>query len=642
VDQLYFFREMENVFMDENAGILDNINSPEDIRRLSIEELNILAGEIRQEILAVVSRNGGHLAASLGMVELTLAIHYVFNTPVDKVVWDVGHQAYAHKIITGRRDDFHTLRKMGGISGFPRRGESVYDVFGAGHSSTSISAASGIADARCLKGVDFKVVAIIGDGSMTAGMAFEGLNWSGERKKDMIVILNDNEMSISPNVGAMSSYLNRIMAGQQITKLRAKIRDFLQTVPGVGEHIIKFARQAEESLKAFIVPGMLFEELGFKYIGPLEGHRLDHLIKNLRNVKTMERPVLVHVITKKGKGYRFAEEEPSRFHGIGPFDIATGKTIAKDNSIPSYMDVFGRTMVRLAHENPSIVAITAAMTGGTGLDQFSRDIPERFYDVGIAEQHGVTFAAGLATEGFIPVVAIYSTFLQRAYDQVLHDVCLQNLPVVFALDRGGIVGDDGPTHHGLFDYSYLRLIPNIVVMAPKDENELQHMLKTAIECKGPASVRYPRGSGVGVPLDQTPESIEIGKAQIVREGKDVAVIAIGSTVYPSLEAAQRLAEENIQVTVVNSRFVKPLDKTLLCEIASSFKKIITVEENVLMGGFGSAVLELFEEAGISGVAVKRLGIGDEFVEHATQAQLRKKHGIDAEGIANAVRKIVES
>jgi len=628
--------------MDQKIGILEGINSPEDIRCLSIEELNILAGEIRQEMLEVVSRNGGHLAPSLGAVELTLAIHYVFDTPEDKVIWDVGHQAYAHKIITGRRDDFHTLRKMGGISGFPRRGESVYDTFGVGHSSTSISAASGIAEARCLKDGDSKVIAIIGDGSMTAGMAFEGLNWSGERKKNLIVILNDNEMSISPNVGAMSSYLNRIMAGQQITKLRTKIRDFLKTVPGVGEHVIKFARQTEESLKAFIVPGMLFEELGFKYIGPLEGHRLDHLIKNLRNVKAMERPVLVHIITKKGKGYSFAEEEPSRFHGVGPFDIATGKSVAADNSIPSYMEVFGGTMVQLARENHAIVAITAAMTDGTGLDQFAREIPERFYDVGIAEQHGVTFAAGLATEGFIPVVAIYSTFLQRAYDQVLHDVCLQNLPVVFALDRGGIVGDDGATHHGLFDYSYLRSIPNIVVMAPKDENELRRMLKTAVECGGPASIRYPRGSGVGVPLDQAPESIEIGKAQIVREGKDVAVIAIGSTVYPSLEAARRLADENIQVTVVNSRFVKPLDKTLLCELASSFKKIITVEENVLMGGFGSAVLELFEEAGISGVAVKRLGIRDEFVEHATQTQLRKKHSIDAEGIEKAVREIVES
>ncbi|MCD6486627.1 MAG: 1-deoxy-D-xylulose-5-phosphate synthase [Syntrophobacterales bacterium] len=628
--------------MDQKIGILKSINSPEDIRCLSIEELNILAGEIRQEMLEVVSKNGGHLAPSLGAVELTLAIHYVFNTPVDKLIWDVGHQAYTHKIITGRRDDFHTLRTMGGISGFPKRSESVYDTFGVGHSSTSISAASGIAEAGCLEAGDSKVIAVIGDGSMTAGMAFEGLNWSGERKKDLVVILNDNEMSISPNVGALSSYLNRIMAGQQITKLRAKVHGFLKTVPSVGEHVIKFARQTEESLKAFIVPGMLFEELGFKYIGPLEGHRLDHLIKNLRNVKAMDRPVLVHIITKKGKGYSFAEEEPSRFHGVGPFDVATGKTVTADNSIPSYMEVFGRTMVQLARENPSIVAITAAMTGGTGLDQFARDIPERFYDVGIAEQHGVTFAAGMATEGFIPVVAIYSTFLQRAYDQVLHDVCLQNLPVVFALDRGGIVGDDGPTHHGLFDYSYLRVIPNIIVMAPKDEDELRRMLKAAVECGGPVSIRYPRGKGVGVPLDQAPESIEIGKAEIVREGKDVAIIAIGSTVYPSLEAAGRLKDENIQATVVNSRFVKPLDKALLCELATSFKKIITVEENVLMGGFGSAVLELFEETGISGVVVKRLGIGDDFVEQGTQALLRKKHGIDTEGIASAVREIIKS
>jgi len=628
--------------MEEKTGILAGINGPEDIRCLGIEDLSSLAGEIREEMLDVVSRNGGHLAPSLGTVELTLAIHYVFDTPRDRVIWDVGHQAYAHKIITGRRETFATLRKMGGISGFPKRKESVYDVFGAGHSSTSISAAAGMAEARCLKGGDSKVVAVIGDGSMTAGMAFEALNWSGEREKDLIVILNDNEMSISPNVGAMSSYLNRVMAGQQITRLRAKIHDFLKTVPGVGEQVIKFARKAEESLKGFVVPGMLFEELGFKYIGPLEGHRLDHLIKHLQNVRAMDRPVLVHVITKKGKGYRFAEEEPSRFHGIGPFDIATGQPVVPDQPrASSYTQVFGRTMMQLARQDTRIVAITAAMTGGTGLDQFAREIPERFYDVGIAEQHGVTFAAGLATEGFVPVVAIYSTFLQRAYDQVLHDVCLQNLPVVFALDRGGIVGDDGPTHHGLFDFSYLRSIPNIVVMAPKDENELQHMLKTAVECGSPASIRYPRGSGVGVPLDETPESIEIGKAQVVREGKDLAIIAIGSTVYPSLEAAEILAGEGVEATVINGRFVKPLDTTLLCKIASSFKKIVTVEENVLMGGFGSAVLELFEEKGITGATVKRLGIKDAFVEQGTQTQLRQQQGIDAQGIAQTVREMME-
>jgi len=626
--------------MVEKKGILEGIESPEDIRRLDIKELNILAGEIRDEMLKVVSRNGGHLAPSLGAVELTLAVHFVFDTPRDKVIWDVGHQAYAHKIITGRRDAFHTLRKMGGISGFPKREESMYDVFGVGHSSTSISAAAGIADARCLNEDQFKVIAVIGDGSMTAGMAFEALNWSGEREKDLIVIVNDNEMSISPNVGAMSSYLNRVMTGQQITRLRAKIHDFLKTVPGVGEQMIKFARKAEESLKGFVVPGMLFEELGFKYIGPLEGHRLDHLIKNLQNVRAMDRPVLVHVITKKGKGYRFAEEDPARFHGIGPFDIATGEPVPAKRPRRSYTEVFGQTVLELARENPAIVTITAAMMSGTGLDQFAREMPDRFYDVGIAEQHGVTFAAGLATEGFVPVVALYSTFLQRAYDQVLHDVCLQKLPVVFALDRGGIVGDDGPTHHGLFDYAYLRSIPNIVVMAPKDENELRHMLKTAVECGDPASIRYPRGGGVGAVLDERPETLEIGKAEVVREGADVAIIAIGSSVYPSLDAAEMLAGEKIEATVVNSRFVKPLDRDLLCGIASSCKRVVTVEEHVLMGGFGSAVLELFEEEGLSGVTVKRVGIGDTFVEHGTQAELRKKQGIDAQGIAQAVRGVM--
>jgi len=626
--------------MDKQAGILEGTNGPEDIRCLELEQLDILAGEIRQMMLEVVSRNGGHLAPSLGAVELALAIHYVFDTPRDKVIWDVGHQAYAHKIITGRRDAFHTLRKMGGISGFPKRQESMYDVFGAGHSSTSISAAAGIADARCLNEDHFKVVAVIGDGSMASGMAFEALNWSGEREKDLIVIVNDNEMSISPNVGAMSSYLNRVMTGQQITRLRARIHDFLKTVPGVGEQMIKFARKAEESLKGFVVPGMLFEELGFKYIGPLEGHRLDHLIKNLQNVRAMDRPVLVHVITKKGKGYRFAEEDPARFHGIGPFDIATGEPVPAKRPRRSYTEVFGQTVLELARENPAIVTITAAMMSGTGLDQFAREMPDRFYDVGIAEQHGVTFAAGLATEGFVPVVALYSTFLQRAYDQVLHDVCLQKLPVVFALDRGGIVGDDGPTHHGLFDYAYLRSIPNIVVMAPKDENELRHMLKTAVECGDPASIRYPRGGGVGAVLDERPETLEIGKAEVVREGADVAIIAIGSSVYPSLDAAEMLAGEKIEATVVNSRFVKPLDRDLLCGIASSCKRVVTVEEHVLMGGFGSAVLELFEEEGLSGVTVKRVGIGDTFVEHGTQAELRRIQGIDAQGIAQAVRGVM--
>jgi len=626
---------------DKNdAGILKKINSPEDIRKLDIDQLNTLAGEIRGKIIETTSKNGGHIAPSLGAVELTLAIHYVFDTPKDKLIWDVGHQAYAHKIITGRRDQFHTLRKKGGISGFPKREESIYDVFGVGHSSTSISAASGIAEARCLKDEKFKVIAVIGDGSMTAGISFEGLNWSGDRKKDLIVVVNDNEMSISPNVGAMSSYLNRIMTGQRITKLRTDIKSFLKTIPGVGAQIIKFTKQAEESFKGFIVPGMLFEELGFQYVGPLQGHRLDHLIKNFRNIKKLNRPVLVHVVTKKGKGYKFAEDAPSKFHGLGPFDIDTGKPVVKSDTHPSYTKIFGETMVNLAKENPRIVAITAAMPQGTGLNLFAREIPKRFYDVGIAEQHGVTFAAGLATQGFVPVVAIYSSFLQRAYDQVIHDVCLQKLPVVFALDRGGVVGDDGPTHHGLFDYSFLRIIPNIVVMAPKDENELQHMLKTAVEYGGPVSVRYPRGEGFGVSLDAAPTPIEIGKGEIIHEGTDLAIIAIGSTVYPALAAAGKLKSEGIGATVINSRFVKPLDRDLLCDTASSLKKIITVEENALHGGFGSAVLELFQETGISDVTVKRLGINDKFVEQATQAELRSMYGIDEEGIAEAARELM--
>ncbi len=626
--------------MDDKKSVLEKINFPEDIKKLELAELNVLAKEIREKIIETVSKSGGHLASSLGIVELTLAIHYVFDTPKDKLVWDVGHQSYAHKIITGRKDRFHTLRQKGGLSGFPRREESDYDVFNVGHSSTSISAAAGIAEARCLKKESFKVIAVIGDGSMTAGMAFEGLNWTGGRDKDLLIILNDNEMSISSNVGAMSSYLNRVMTGQRITKLRTDIKGFLKTVPGIGDKMLKFTKQAEESLKAFFVPGVIFEELGFQYVGPLEGHNLDHLIKNLENVKKLNRPVLVHVITKKGKGYEFAEEDPSRFHGIGPFDITTGKNLTDSNSDPSYTEMFGKTMVKLARDDSRIVAITAAMTHGTGLEKFSEEMPDRFYDVGIAEQHGTTFAAGLATEGFIPVVTIYSTFMQRAYDQVLHDICAQKLPVVLALDRGGFVGKDGTTHHGLFDYSYLRSIPNIVVMAPKDENEFQHMLKTAVECGCPASVRYPRGKGIGVSIDDTPRSLEIGKGEVILEGSDVAIVAIGSTVCPSVSAAEKLKGEGISATVINSRFVKPLDEKLLCDVAQSTKKIITVEENVLMGGFGSAVLEFFEKAGIYDIAVKRLGIKDEFAEHATQAELRSIYGIDEEGIADTVRRML--
>ena len=620
-------------------GMLERINSPADIKLLRQDELEALAEEIRKVIIETCAANGGHLAPSLGTVELTLALHYVFDAPRDKIVWDVGHQAYAHKLITGRRERFHTLRRKGGVCGFPRREESVYDVFSVGHSSTSISASAGIAEARCLNGESYKIVAVIGDGSMTAGMAFEGLNWAGDRNKDLIIVLNDNEMSISPNVGALSAYLNQIMTGRRVTRLRNDVKQFLRSIPNVGEQMVKLSRQAEEALKSFLTPGALFEELGFEYVGPLEGHRLDHLIPMLRNVKEHNRPVLVHVLTKKGKGYPFAELEPTKFHGIGPFNARTGDLAADPGGIPSYTEVFGRTMIRLARENPKIVAITAAMCSGTGLDAYAKEFPERFFDVGIAEQHGVTFAAGMATEGIVPVVAIYSTFMQRAYDQVLHDVCLQRLPVVLAMDRGGIAGDDGATHNGVFDFSYLRAIPNIVVMAPKDENELQHMLKTAVECGRPASVRYPRGKGLGVALDKTLKTLEIGRAEILLEGGDLAIFAIGYTVQPALEAARRLREEGIDATVVNCRFVKPLDGDLLARVALATGKVLTVEENVLAGGFGSAVLEMLETKGLTGIDVKRLGIPDEFVEHATQAEMRRHYGIDAEGILEAARKL---
>ena len=623
-----------------NYGVLPNVNYPADIRKLNIAELGKLAQEIRSLIIRTVASSGGHLASSLGTVELTLALHYVFNTPQDKIVWDVGHQAYAHKIITGRKDIFSTLRKKSGISGFPRREESPYDTFNVGHSGTSISAAAGFTEANCLKGIQRKVIAVIGDGSMTTGMAFEGLNWAGASKEDLIIVLNDNEMSISPNVGALSSYLNRMMTGHTVTKLKTDIKNFLKSIPGIGDQIVKLSMQIEESLKTFVVPGALFEELGFTYVGPLEGHTLEHLIANFENIKDLSGPVLVHVLTKKGKGYKFAEEKPLNYHGISSFNVETGQPLPSSSGNPTYTEVFGRTIVRLAQNDSRIVAITAAMCDGTGLDQFCQEFPRRFYDVGIAEQHGVTFAASLAIEGFIPVVAIYSTFLQRAYDQILHDVCLQKLPVIFALDRAGIVGEDGATHQGLFDYAYLRSIPNIIVMAPKDENELQHMLKTAVDCQQPVSLRYPRGKGVGVTLDYDLKTLAIGKGEVLHEGTDLAVFAIGVTVYPALAAAEYLAREGINIKVINARFVKPLDTELLSQTAAEIKKIVTVEENVRQGGFGSAVLEMFAEKKLSGVQVKCLGIPDEFVEHATQAQLRQKYGLDEEGIIRAIREML--
>jgi 1-deoxy-D-xylulose-5-phosphate synthase len=615
--------------------LLTQIDSPEDLRKMPLADLPLLAQEIREEIIDTVSRVGGHLASSLGVVELTLALHYVFDTPRDRLIWDVGHQSYAHKLITGRRKDFHTLRQCGGICGFPRREESPYDAFGTGHSGTSISAALGMAQARCLRGEGHKVIAVIGDGSMTAGLAFEGLNQAGAMDKDLIVILNDNELSISPNVGALSSYLNRLMTGHLATRFRDEIKAFLTRLPGVGKSALKMAKYAEESLKGFFLPGLLFEELGFKYIGPLPGHKIDALIENFRNIKQLRGPILVHVLTTKGKGYAPAEKDPVTFHGVGPFLPESGEIQQPKTGCLSYTEVFGQAMVRLGRENPCLVGITAAMPQGTGLDAFAAEFPDRFFDVGIAEQHGITFAAGFAAEGFIPVVAIYSTFMQRAYDQILHDVCLQKLPVVLAMDRGGIVGSDGPTHHGLFDFSYLRHIPNLVVMAPKDENELQHMLKTAVNCGRPVSLRYPRGNGWGGNLDLEMKELPIGKAEVLRRGKDMVILAIGVTVRPALEAASRLQNQSVEATVVNARFVKPLDEELLCSLAAEGRPLITVEENALQGGFGSAVLELFEEKGFTNIAVKRLGIPDVFVEHGAQDDLRHKYGIDAEGIFQA-------
>jgi 1-deoxy-D-xylulose-5-phosphate synthase len=619
--------------------ILDQIKTSHDVKKLDHEELGQLCHELREEIISTVSKTGGHLASNLGVVELTAALHYVFDFPRDKLVWDVGHQSYVHKLLTGRRSRFHTLRQHGGVSGFPKRDESPYDTFDAGHSGNSISAALGMAEARRLKGEEGKVIAVIGDGSMTAGLAFEGLNQTGHIDQDIIVVLNDNEMSISPNVGALSSYLNRLMTGEFVSRFRRDMEGFLETLPRIGKSVVRFARQAEESLKGLITPGLLFEELGLKYIGPIDGHRLDYLIETFQNIKKLGGPILVHVITKKGKGYPPAEMNPSRFHGVPPFAVETGEFWSSQKNPPTYTEVFGETLCRLAKENQRLIAITAAMQSGTGLEEFATLFPNRFYDIGIAEQHAVTFAAGLALEGMKPVVAIYSTFLQRAYDQVLQDVCLQKLPVVLALDRGGIVGEDGPTHHGVFDFSYLRHIPNLIVMVPKDENEFQHMIKTATECPAPVAFRYPRGRGVGVGREGSLQLIDIGKGEILREGQDVLIIAIGTTVYPSLRAAERLAEAGIQAAVINSRFLKPLDAELLCDWAKKTGKVLTVEENVLQGGFGSAVLELFQERGLFPIQVRRLGIPDTFVEHGPQALLREKYGIDENGIMKGVQEM---
>jgi 1-deoxy-D-xylulose-5-phosphate synthase len=622
-------------------GLLSTIETPSQLKSLTHQQLLQLVEEIRARIIGTVAENGGHLAPSLGVVELTLALHYVFDAAFDRFIWDVGHQAYAHKLLTGRQKEFGSLRQYGGISGFPKRSESRYDAYGTGHSSTSISAGLGISVANHLKGSSARTVVVIGDGSMTGGMAFEGLNNAGDLARNLIVVLNDNEMSISPNVGALSSYLSRKLSGKTLMYLKREMEVILKSVPGIGANILQVLRRSVDSLISFFTPGMLFQALEFQYIGPINGHRLDRLIETFEIARDVDGPVLIHVLTKKGKGYEPAEKDPTSFHGLGAFDIATGKSLNCGGKL-SYTKVFGKAMKKLADENPKLIGITAAMIEGTGLDCFAHTYADRFFDVGIAEQHAVTFAAGLATEGFKPVVAVYSTFLQRAYDQILHDVCLQNLPVVFSLDRAGIVGEDGPTHHGLFDLSYMRSMPNMVLMAPKDENELQHMLKTAVDHNGPAAVRYPRGNVIGVPLDDELRSLEIGKGELLRSGKDLVIVAVGSTVQSAMEAAERLDSEGIEAAVINARFVKPIDSELIITWARKTGRVITVEENTLQGGFGSAVLEMFEEEAYFPESLKRLGVCDSFVPHGGQAILRNLCGIDADAIESAALKLLDS
>lgn len=617
--------------------LLASLNSPADLKSMNLEQLRQLARELRETIIATVAENGGHLGSSLGVVELTLAIHKVFNSPHDRIVWDVGHQAYGHKLLTGRRDQFHTLRQLDGISGFPKRKESEHDAFDVGHSSTSISAALGMSAGIDIQGGDERVIAVIGDGSLTAGMAFEALNHAGHLKKNLIVILNDNEMSISPNVGALSSFLSRKMSSELFVRFKKETESLLNHVPGFGRDLVSLARRAEESLKGFITPGMLFEAFGFDYFGPLDGHNLAELIDTLQNLRKIRGPVLLHVSTRKGKGYKPAEDDPALFHGVGPFKPDTGEVQGATSGQVSYTQVFGQTLVKMAAVDQRIVAITAAMPAGTGLSHFAQTYPQRFFDVGIAEQHAVTFAAGLACRGLRPVVALYSTFLQRGYDNVLHDVCLQNLPVSFALDRGGLVGADGPTHHGVFDYSFLRHLPNMVLMAPRNKVELQRAIKTSFEVSGPFAYRYPRGNSEGADSSQAIEPLTIGQGEILRPGKDVCIIAVGTMVAEALAAAEILAAEGIELQVVDARFIKPLDEDLILSLAQQSPLLLTAEENALQGGFGSAVLELLSDRGL-GVSVDRIGLPDHFVEQGSQAQLRQRLGLDAASIARRIQR----
>ena len=607
--------------------VLPSIQSPRDLRLIKREHLPTLCEELRQVIIDTASKNGGHLGSSLGAVEIITALHYVFNTPEDKIVYDTGHQAYAHKLLTGRQKEFVKIRTKGGISGFPKRHESEYDTFGVGHASTAISAALGMAVARDQKKDGSKVIAVVGDGCMTGGMAYEAMQNAGLLRSDLLVILNDNQMFISKRVGALGKALTKLLTTKYVQLAEEKAENFLKRFDEVGNNAAKLAKRA----RSILFPGTLFEEMGFRYFGPVNGNDINDMIEALENVKDIKGPVMLHVVTKKGKGYKPAEEKPTKFHGIGIFDVDTGDSLGSSNTV-TFTKAFSDALVKLAEEDEKINAITAAMPEGTGLDTFRDKFPTRYFDVGIAEEHAATFAAGLAANGIKPLVALYSTFAQRCYDQILHDIALQNLPVVFALDRAGVVGEDGPTHHGVFDLSFLRSIPNLIIAAPADENELQHMLKTAFDAKAPFVLRYPRGAGFGVERDEKLKALPIGKGEWLKKGKDVTILAIGNRVHPSLQAAEKLQEKGIKAGVVNMRFAHPLDTQIIDEALKSSKKIVTVEDNMLAGGFGSAVAEYLTDKQAD-FKMLRLGVGDEFVEHAKSAQLYDKLHLSADEIA---------
>jgi len=632
--------KLTNLDKEIPIRILDTIDKPDDLRQLSAGRLKELARELREEMVCVTSKNGGHLAPNLGVVELTIALLLALDTPKDKVIWDVGHQSYVYKLLTGRRKQFHTLRTFQGLSGFPRKDESPYDHFNCGHASNSLSVALGLALGYQRQGDERQVVAVIGDGALTGGMAFEALNQAGHHKANLIIILNDNEMSIDGNVGAMSSYLNRLRLDPTYNRMRDDIVQAIRCIPAVGDKVVSLGESVRSSLKQFLVPGMLFEELGFKYIGPVDGHNINAVKQSIKLAGQVGGPIVIHTLTVKGKGYKPAEENPDRFHGTGAFNVETGECLPAKNQAPSYTSVFGETMVRLAKTNKKLVCVTAAMTQGTGLRRFKEKYPDRFYDVGIAEQHAVTFAAGLALAGWQPVVAIYSTFLQRAFDQVIEDVCLQDLPIIFAVDRCGLVGDDGPTHHGIFDLSYLSEVPNMVVMSPKDEDELKNMIFTATKIPHPSAIRYPRGAGLGVSLSEKFIDLPVGKAEVMSIGENICIIALGRMVALGQNVKEALLDKGIDATLVNARYAKPFDGELILKMAAANSLIVTIEENVLTGGFGASVSQLLGEC--RGAKVLNIGLPDAFIEHGKVERLFAEVGLEPEAIVERILKVVRT